>query len=119
MTAALWLALALATHAPTGCRFRPPLDDAEASRLVMQTPAARKATHGLDVQASSPPNAHAFSGVLVSRTPADGALDNGLLGYFTVDRRTGEVTTQADFSTVHGRELARARAALCRSRGAR
>ncbi len=123
MTPALWLALALAAHggamAPA-CRYRPPLDDAEASQLLKQTPdALRVRPHALEVQPSSRPAPHTFAGALISRTPGDGALDNGLLGCFSVDRRTGEVTAMADFTTVHGPSLATARAALCRSRARR
>ena len=122
MIAAVWLAAALSgAHRSPSCVFRPGLSDVEAVRLLKQTPAALGVRpHAVEVEASPPssalPRSRTFSGALVSRAPDDGALDNGLLGYFAVDRRTGAVTSLADFSTVRGAALSRLRAAFCAGR---
>ncbi len=122
MIVGVWLALAMTgagTENGRACRFRPPLSDAEASRLVLQTPSAlRLHGHGLYVLPSAAPatSKAKFSGALTSKTPGDGALDNGLVGYFAVDRRSGAVTSLADFTPVRSRALAAARATLCRAR---
>jgi hypothetical protein len=96
------------------------LTDDEAEILLYVSPAAisvRRAGTDVDIERSRPtpqyPASDFFGATLVSRNPtAAGVLGNGVLGTFTVDKRTGEVKSTGDFTPISGKELDRVRAWL-------
>lgn len=105
---------------PTGLK----LTDDDARVLLYVSPAAvqaRKAGTDVDIEKSEPteqfPATNFFVAALVSKKPTDGSvLGNGILGYFSVDKRTGEVESTGDFTTIKGVELDRVRTWLLHAR---
>lgn len=91
------------------------LTDDDAQILLYVTPAAvavRRVGTDVDIQRSRPtpqfPADDFFVAALVSQKPTDqSVLGNGILGYYAVDKRTGEVESTGDFRPVKGKELGR------------
>ena len=96
----------------SACRTSKLTDD-DARILLYVTPAAveaRKAGTDVDLEQSKPskefPAADYFVAALVSQRPTSNSfLGNGILGYFVVDKRNGEVQSLNNFSPVSGGEL--------------
>jgi hypothetical protein len=94
-----------------------PLSRLEAERLVMAVPeavTAEKMGGKLSVVAWKPahPNASFYYFMLLSTVSSPTTpLNNGMLGYFSVDRETGRVINVAGEKTV-GKELERLQARL-------
>lgn len=112
------------TTAQNACSAGSKLTDDDAQVLLYVSPAAvqaRKAGTDVDIEKSEPtgqfPAKDFFVAALVSKKPTgESALGNGILGYFSVDKRTGEVESTVDFTTVKGVELDRVRAWLLHAR---
>jgi hypothetical protein len=102
------------TQEPQPCFKASRLTDDEARILLYVTPdAVRARTAGTDVDIiDSPMEGFApkdfFVGLLQSQKPtSDSVFGNGILGYFAVDKRTGDVESLSDFTPVNGKELMR------------
>jgi hypothetical protein len=112
------------TTAQNTCPAGSRLTDDDARVLLYVSPVAiqaRKAGTDVDIEKSEPtgqfPARDFFVAALVSRKPTEGSvLGNGILGYFSVDKRTGEVESTGDFTTVKGVELDRVRTWLLHAR---
>jgi len=99
------------------CTITSVLTNDEAKVLLYVTPAAvsaRREGTDVDIEKSEPtdqyPASNFFAAALVSKRPVkDSGLGNGILGYFVVDKRTGQVESMDDFTTVKGKELDRVR----------
>ena len=113
-----FLPLSARPSKPCGSASR--LTDDEAKILLYVTPAAvsaRRAGTDVDIERSEPskefPARNFFVAALVSQKPTSGSvLGNGILGYFAVDKRTGDVESTSDFTPVKGKELGRVQAWL-------
>jgi hypothetical protein len=98
----------------SACRTSKLTDD-DARILLYVTPAAveaRKVGTDVDLEQSKPSKefqaAVYFVAALVSQRPtSNSVLGNGILGYFVVDKRNGEVQSLNNFSPVAGGELQR------------
>ena len=112
------------TIAQNACSTGLKLTDDDARVLLYVSPVAvqaRKAGTDVDIEKSEPtkqfPAADFFVAAIVSRKPTEASvLGNGILGYFSVDKRTGEVESTGDFTTVKGVELDRVRTWLLHAR---
>jgi hypothetical protein len=124
LTVLMGIVLAQPTRAQFACSASSPLSDDDARILLYVTPAAidaRKAGTDVDIEKSAPsaqyPTKNYFVAALVSQKPTEaGTLGNGILGYFAVNKRTGEVKSTVDFALVTGKELERIRAWLFHAR---
>lgn len=121
---AIGIWLAPLPMAQSACSGSSRLTDDDARVLLYVTPAAvdaRKAGTDVDIEKSEPssqfPANDFFVAALVSQKPTGASvLGNGILGYFAVDKRTGEVESTGDFTSVKGKELSRVRTWLLHSR---
>lgn len=110
--------------AQKACPMGSQLTDDDARVLLYVSPAAvqaRKAGTDVDIEKSEPtkqfPATDFFVAALVSKKPTGGSvLGNGILGYFAVDKRSGEIESTGDFTTVKGVELDRVRTWLLHAR---
>jgi hypothetical protein len=117
LTLLISIALIQIAVARAACSGSSRLSDDDAQILLYVTPAAidaRKAGTDVDIDKSAPsaqyPVDDYFVAALVSQTPTEAsALGNGILGYFAVNKRTGEVKSTVDFTSVTGKELERIR----------
>jgi hypothetical protein len=99
------------------------LSDDDARILLYVTPAAidaRTAGTDIDIEKSAPsaqyPAAEFFVAALLAQRPTGAtALGSGILGYFAVNKRTGEVQSTVDFRSVNGNVLDHIRALLIRT----
>jgi hypothetical protein len=113
----IWGGYSLADDPSGACQATSTLTDEEAQILLYLTPAAisaRRAGTDVDIERSAPtnqyPKAQFFVAALISQKPTSASvLGNGILGYFAVDKRTGEIKSATDFSSIDGKELARVR----------
>jgi hypothetical protein len=112
-----------ASGTAAACSAASKLTDDDARILLYVTPAAvaaRQAGTDVDIEPSAPseqfPASDYFVAALVSQKPTSGSvLGNGILGYFAVDKRSGEVESTTDFTSVNGKELSRVQAYMRRS----
>jgi hypothetical protein len=108
------------TLAQRACSASSRLSDDDARILLYVTPVAinaRTAGTDVDIEVSAPSGQYPvndfFVAALVSQKPVGAStLGNGILGYFSVNRRTAEVKSTVDFTPVNGKELERIRAWL-------
>jgi hypothetical protein len=123
LTLILGISLTQLAIAQPACSASSRLTDDDARILLYVTPAAvdaRKAGTDIDIEKSEPstqfPANDFFVAALVSQKPTGASvLGNGILGYFAVNKRTGEVESTGDFTTVKGKELDRVRTWLLRA----
>ncbi|MGB9406835.1 MAG: hypothetical protein WCA89_04815 [Terracidiphilus sp.] len=108
----------LFSQATPKCTEPSRLTDDDARILLYVAPvsiAARRAGTDVDLEQSSPskqfPAADYFVAAIVSQKPTSGSvLDNGILGYYAVDKRSGVVESITDFTRVNSKELSRIQA---------
>jgi hypothetical protein len=112
-TCIISVSLTQSSIAQSACSGPSRLTDDDARILLYLTPAAvdaRNAGTDVDIEKSEPstqfPANEFFVAALVTQKPTGASvLGNGILGYFAVDKRTGEVEFTSDFTTVKGKEL--------------
>ncbi|HEY4357822.1 MAG TPA: hypothetical protein VGN16_18870 [Acidobacteriaceae bacterium] len=100
------------------------LSDNEAQALLQAIPSsisAKRQGVAVDIEKSGPtqgfPNEDFFVAAVVRERPAqESPLGNGILGYFAVDRHTGEVISLNDFTKVKSKHLDEVRFRMCRGK---